>query len=304
MVVRQAQAIVLAFGLMAFAGCSKTQDTAPETRIFGSPPIIQSVDVTTGLGTASCDITPLVQIFLCSVGLHPNQYSFAPSPTVDIDISYSETIVQARIVDPEDTPTTSDILLATTSYQPPPAPHQTPEEISLLMFDDGQANKFPYKQIVPGDLVTDPNTGDCGGTAGTYDLTADDQVAGDHVFTRGFAFVAPGVGVSARALDLLSDCVAKVNHQFPSIGSDIIGKSFALKIEAVDHEGNLTAWPLQPAVTPSPSTFSCVGQNDQCACCLMTSSDPISECRGLPGVNITDPGNILGIVGPLCQNLP
>jgi hypothetical protein len=302
MAVRQAPATVLALGLMAFAGCSKTQDTAPETRIFGSKPIIQNVDVQTGLGSASCDITPLVQVFLCSVGLRPNQYNFTPSATVDIDITYSETIVKAQIADPEDTPTTSDILLATTSYQPPPAPHQVPEEISLLMFDDGQANKFPYKQIVPGDLVTDPNTGECGGTSGTYDLTADDAVAGDHVFTRGFAFVAPTTGVSARALDLLSDCVAKVNHQFPTIASDFIGKSFVLKIEAVDHEGNLASWPLNPTVTPSLSSFSCVGQNDLCACCLMTSNDPGSECRGLAGVVVTDPAAVFPL-GGLCQNL-
>ena len=303
MVVRQAPAIALAFGLMAFAGCSKTQDTAPETRIFGSPPVIQSVDVQTGSTPATCDITPIVQVFLCDLGLHPNQYTFSsPGGTVDIDIAYSETMVKARIVDPEDTPTTTDILLATTSYQPPPAPGQPPEEISLLMFDDGQANKFPYQQQVPGDLVTDPNTGNCGGTAGKYDLTADDVTAGDHIFTRGFGFVAPGAGVGSRALALLSDCVAKTNHQFPTIASDFIGKPFALKIEAVDHEGNLTAWPLQPTVTPTRSTFSCTGATDQCGCCLMSAEDPASECRGLPGVVITDPAATFP-PGGLCQNL-
>jgi hypothetical protein len=93
-----------------------------------------------------------------------------------------------------------------------------------------------------------------------------------------------------------------VNHQFPSIASDFIGKSFGLKIEAVDHEGNLTAWPLQPTVTPTPSSFSCTGQNDQCACCLMTSSDPGTDCRGLPGVNVTDPAAAFP-PGGLCQNL-
>jgi hypothetical protein len=302
MVVRQAQAIVLAFGLMAFAGCSKTQDTAPETRIFGSPPIIQSVDVHTGSTPATCDITAIVEVFLCDLPLHPGQYTFSPSSTVDIDIAYSETVVKAHIVDPEDTPTTTDILLATTSYQPPPAPTQTPNEISLVMFDDGQANKFPYQQQVPGDLVTDQNTGNCGGTAGKYDLTADDQTAGDHIYTRGFGFVAPGAGVGGRALTLLSDCVAKTNHQYPTIASDFIGKPFTLKIEAVDHEGNLTAWPLQPTVTPTPSTFSCTGATDQCGCCLVSADDPFS-CRGLPGIIVTDPAAPFPL-GGLCENLP
>ena len=302
MVVRQAQAIVLAFGLMAFGGCSKTQDTAPETRIFGSPPVIQSVNVQTGSTPATCDITPIVEVFLVDFGLCPNMYTFLGN-TVDINIQYSETTVTARIVDPEDTPTTSDILLATTSYQPPPAKGQTPEEISLLMFDDGQANKFPYKQQVPGVFSTDPNNGTCGGSSGTYDLTTDDQTAGDHIFTRGFAFVFPGPGVGTRSLNLLSDCVAKTNHQFPTINSDIVGKTFGLKIEAVDHEGNLTAWPLQPTVTPTASTFSCAGATDPCGCCLVSAEDPASACRGLPGIIITDPAAGLPVGNGLCTNL-
>lgn len=300
MAVRRTPAIVLAFGLMAFAGCSKTQDTAPENRIFGSPPVIQTVDVQTGSAPVACDITPLVQVFLCDLGLQPGQYNFSPSATVDIEIEYSQTVVHAHIADPEDTPTASDILLATTSYQPPPAKGQTPEEISLLMFDDGQANKFPYQQQVRGNLEI--GAGTCGGTAGTYDLTADDQTAGDHIFTRGFGFVAPAPGVGARALALLSDCVAKTNHQYPSIASTFINIPFTLKIEAVDHEGNLTAWPLQPAVTPSPSTFACTGANDLCACCLMTSDDPGSECRGKPGTIVTDPTATFPL-GGLCENL-
>jgi hypothetical protein len=172
------------------------------------------------------------------------------------------------------------------------------------MFDDGGANKFPYSAHVPGVFVVtnDPNPGDCGGTSGTYDLTANDQTAGDHIFTRGFGFVAPASGVGARALELLSDCVAKTNHQYPTIASDFIGKPFTLKIEAVDHEGNLTAWPLQPTVTPTPSTFTCAGANDVCACCLMTADDPGSQCRGLAGLIISDPAAPFPL-GGLCQNL-
>jgi hypothetical protein len=306
MVVRQAQAIVLAFGLMAFGGCSKTQDTAPETRIFGSPPVIQSVDVQTGSTPLTCDITPFVRVFLCDLGLHPDMYAFTGN-TVDITIGYSETTVKARIVDAEDTPTTSDILLATTSYQPPPAKGQVPEEISLLMFDDGNVNpnKFPYQAQVPGVLVitNSPNPGDCTGTPDKYDLTTDDQTAGDHVFTRGFGFVAPAQGVGNRAVALLGDCVAKTNHQFPSIASDFIGKPFTLKIEAVDHEGNLTAWPLQPVVTPTVTTFSCDQATDPCACCLMKQENDFSPCKNLPGIIITDPSAPYPVGSGLCTNL-
>jgi hypothetical protein len=306
MVVRQAQAIVLAFGLMAFGGCSKTQDTAPETRIFGSPPAIQSVDVQTGSTALTCDITAFVKVFLCDFGLHPGMYSFIGN-TVDVNIHYSETMVKAHIVDAENTPPTSnsDILLATTSYQPPPATGQVPEEISLLMFDDGQANKFPYQAQVAGDLViTNPNTGDCAGNAGTYDLTTNDQTADDHTFTRGFGFVAPAQGVGSRSLALLGDCVAKTNHQFPTINSKDVGKSFTLKIEVVDREGNLTAWPVQPVVTPTPSTFSCADATDPCACCLMSfESGDFSICKNLPGLIITDPAAGFPVGLGFCTNL-
>jgi hypothetical protein len=303
MAVRQPVTLVLALALLAGVACSKTQDTAPETRLFGSPPIIQSVDVKDDPGDAHCDITKIVQGFLCNFGILPGQYTFSPSSEVFIDVTYSETIVTAHIVDPEDTPTTSDILLATTSYLTPAVGGQVPEEISLLMFDDGKSNKFPYKQVVPGDCTI--SSTECGCNAGNYDLTSNDLTAGDHIFTRGFGFVTPGANVPAgfNALQMLSDCVALGNQQYPTAGSKFVGSSVPLRIEAVDHSGNLTVWPLKPAVTVGPSSLTRAATTDECAYCIFTSADPISECRGKPGLIITDTASGFPL-GPFCQNLP
>jgi hypothetical protein len=238
----------------------------------------------------------------------PSMYQLSPGTEVLADATYSETTILARVVDPEDTPTKSDILLVTTSYQTPPLPGQTPEEVSLLMFDDGQGsqvNKFPYDQQFNNleDCTIDIPNGICGCNKARYDLTANDVTAGDHIFTRGFAFVSPGAGVPSNALTLIDDCIAKANHQFPSAGTKFVGATVPLKIEAVDHEGNLTLWPTEPTTTIGTSSITPTDTSDKCAYCLVTASDPGSECRGLPGLIVTDPAAPFPL-GGLCENLP
>src|SRR6266700_1730187 len=49
---------LLPVALLAVMSCSKTQDTAPERRIFGSPPTIQTVTSSiTTQSRVSCDFT-------------------------------------------------------------------------------------------------------------------------------------------------------------------------------------------------------------------------------------------------------
>jgi len=305
MAVRQTVKLILALGLAAGSGCSKTQDTAPESRIFGSPPIIESVTVTGGQDTINCDLTEMIQGWICSnIFLTPAQYQLSPSGRVFVDVTYNKIDVTARIVDPEDTPTTSDILLATTSYENPIVQGQTPEEISLVMFDDGGANTFLYEQKNDKgeDCVIDATQ--CGCNHAQYNLTTDDVTKNDHIFTRGFAFITPGPGLDSSALSLASDCVARLNKRYPDPSSKFKEAGYPpipLKIEAVDHEGNLAAWPTQPTADSAPSVLVPDPMNDQCAFCLITSSDPISECRGKPGMIVIDDTSGYP-TGPFCVN--
>jgi len=309
MAVRQTLKLILALGLAAGLGCSKTQDTAPESRIFGSPPIIESVTVTGGQSTLNCDLTEMIQGWICAnLSLTPAQYQFSPSANVFVEVTYNKIDVTARVVDPEDTPTTSDVLLATTSYENPIVQGQTPEEISLVMFDDGGTNTFLYEQKNDKgeDCEIDTSKGLCGCSHAQYNLTTDDSSKGDHIFTRGFAFITPGPGLDSSALSLASDCVARLDKRYPDPSSKFKEAGYPpipLKVEAVDHEGNLTAWPTQPTADSAPSALVPDPLADLCALCLITSADPGSECKGRPGMIVTDPSAGWPL-GPFCQNLP
>jgi hypothetical protein len=287
---RLALKIALACGLAAGLGCSKTQDTAPESRLFGSPPVISTVSVVSRQGFAHCDFTAMAQTWIFeNFGMTADQYQFVPGPNFVVDAGYAETVVNAHVQDPEDTPTTSDILLVTVSFQIPTLP--TPDEISLLMFDDGQSNQFLYKQMYDRegeDCTVDVVNGiyTCGLALNKYYLTTNDPVAGDHVFTRAFAYTTPGADVySGSGLLLLDDCVASQNHQYPAAGTLVANKTLPLKIEAVDHEGNLTTWPNSPTTTIGPSSLH--SATDECILCILTSGNPTVDCKGKTGMNVT-----------------
>jgi hypothetical protein len=51
---------------------------------------------------------------------------------------------------------------------------------------------------------------------------------------------------------------------------------------ARDAAGHETAWPSSPTVVAGSGAYSCTG--DSCGCCLLTATDPASQCRGLPGL--------------------
>src|SRR5262245_18145217 len=175
MSVRRPWMLLIAVGLLAGAGCSKTQDTAPEQRIFGAPPVIQNVTSTGGAQNFDCDMTKVLEGFMCSLGVLLGQYTLSPGPDLTAHITYTDALVTAKIVDPEDTATTSDILLATTSYQEPrTSPTVPPNEISLVMFDGGGTNTFPYQQTMGAaeDCVIDVANGVCGCTYSNFKLTA------------------------------------------------------------------------------------------------------------------------------------
>lgn len=273
-----AAALVIALGML---GCSKTQDTAPETRIFGDPPVIGGVTLNVTTATASCDITTAVAGYLCLGGAgRPGYYEFSPGPTIEVTVGYTQFEFLVQATDPQSTPSQSDILLVTASFQSP-SNEGAIEETSLLLLDDGGTLKFPWKQSVEprDDCTLSP---ECICNAAEYDLTTNDSLEADNVFTRGFAFLAPGSGIPANAFGVIESCVAKDRHQAPFSAGKFIGTTLEFKLEAIDRSGNDTVWPDRPEGPVAPITYSCVG--DPCACCIVTDPDPLSHCGQLTGM--------------------
>jgi len=282
--------LVLAFGIL---GCSKTQDTAPETRIFGDPPSIGRVDLNAGTESVTCDVSQAIRGAFCiGGGGVPDYYAFSPGPTVNIVVGYTEFEFFVQATDAQSTATQSDILLVTASFQTPVGGGSQIEETSLILLDDGQTLQFPWQQTQqPLDVCTfDPfNIPECTCNPGQYSLTTNDVAAADNVFTRGFAFLAPGQGIPANAFGMIESCVAREKHQAPFSAPQYIGTTLDFKVEAIDRAGNDTVWPVSLSGQVNPTSYSCTG--DLCACCWVTASDP-SACRGLPGM-IALPGNQL-----------
>lgn len=291
--------LMLALGILA---CSKTQDTAPETRIFGDPPVIGGATMDATTRHINCDVTTAIKGFLCQNGIYADTYQFSPSGVVQVDIDYTEFTFHVQVTDPQSTSTQSDILLVTASYQSPSDQGQI-EETSLLLLDDGGALKFPWRQN--GGLVENctfdvaPNP-PCACQPASYDLTTNDPTPDDHTFTRGFGFLAPGGGIpdGLNAFAMVQSCVAKVANEAPTSSTFFIDTDLAFKIEAIDRSGNDTVWPVKPSGHIDPTSLACDG--DLCACCLATRANP-GECSGIPGLISLSPDSGWPVGTGLCE---
>src|SRR5207245_11252813 len=69
MVCRYIMAGALAMALLPAVGCSKTQDTAPQTKIFGQPPVIKSATLNVTQTTVLCDFTAAMDVALAQEGM-------------------------------------------------------------------------------------------------------------------------------------------------------------------------------------------------------------------------------------------
>ncbi|HEU4401016.1 MAG TPA: hypothetical protein VFT43_02810, partial [Candidatus Polarisedimenticolia bacterium] len=159
----------ITFGLVAalmLAGCSKTEDTAPERRVFGSPPAIESVSVVATQDTVSCDFTAAFDCALindpCSFDYNadpfqcpvtdptnpaydfdgPNIVHVTPGPLM-IGGTYTKVHFEVKATDPESTPGHSDILLVSATYPVPDAKGEHPEN-TIVLLDDGSHQSFPF----------------------------------------------------------------------------------------------------------------------------------------------------------------
>jgi hypothetical protein len=119
----------------------------------------------------------------------------------------------------------------------------------------------------------------------TYKLNTNDQIKGDHLFTRGFAFFT--LRQSLIAEGSLQDCIAKEKAQAPYSAAGT--QTFEFTIEAVDRQGNLTEWAEKLRAEVVNNQFICTG--DECLCCFIRtgnfgnrSKDPLLHCEDLPGV--------------------
>jgi len=298
---------LLPVALLAVMSCSKTQDTAPERRIFGSPPTIQTVTSSiTTQSRVSCDFTIVAYGLFCnggfvdiqpqtgrgwtiggtdSQGNHIIVYSDVPTtdPGVFIEGSYTELTLIAQVSDPESTPQQNNVLLVSASFQPA----DSKNESTLVLFDDGSQVNFPIEQraTVQEDCSVDVSQQICGPCAGAiFNVKSGDLQKGDSTFARKLAFV--NNTTSGFLQDCILDSQKSGGHEEVPIFTPA-GTTFQFKIEAVDRQGNLATWPTKVTATTGHDTFVCNG--DSCGCCMLhAQSNPpladIFECYGLDGM--------------------
>jgi len=302
----------MASGLL-LGSCSKTQDTAPESRLFGSAPVIENAQLilNSGVGTATCDLSPIIKGIMCSSGYQPSTFDFSNPPVVNVH--YTEAEISVETIDPDTKPgEPNDILLVGASYQSSSS-GGVKTESTLVVLDDGggatgaTSNQFTYQQKAQIDEGCNPDPNLCadpeGFACGTaiYTLNSNDKVLNDNVWTRGFALMAgsqdtlftapPRVTVDGSKQIFAGDCVARVKHQYPVLADVPVGTPVNFKIEVVDRAGNLTQWPQPLPTTFTKTVFDCSG--DECACCLIFSNEPGAECKGRPG--LTSPDHTSGL---------
>ncbi len=270
--------------VLGFAGCSKTQDTAPGTRIFGRPPVIEGqpqLDATPS--TVSCDFTEALDYKYRAQMLAPTVFG----------ATFSHFKLTVKVSDPDSTDPgrKNDILLVSASYIVPGG-GTTQNEITLVLFDDGSpihtdaAQGLFQKQTADDPLDCSVAGGDGGvicNTA-TFQLVSGDAVMDDGIYSRNFAILDEAFA-AGQIKKFVRDCVAMTNREWSKV-SYPAGAVLSLRIDVVDRSGNLTTGPTLKYTTTA-ALGSCTG--DPCACCVeakgvSAATDENGACRGLPGV--------------------
>lgn len=293
MMFRRTLFALLPLAVLTTLSCSKTQDTAPERRIFGDPPTIQSVpqDFFDDAFHVRCDFTEILVKQICelsgegriSVEAQPGvgwvrgrDPALGSIPTTDAGVfvegTYGEATFKVKAVDPNSTPEQNNILLVSASYIQPDSKSET----SLVLFDDGAENKFmfPQRKDGVGESCEVDTDGLCHCSLTSYPLDSGDTDKNNGEFTRRLAFHNP------NANPYLLDCIMRDRHDTLIFAPT--GTTFEFKIEAVDRQGNLSSWPQQLPLTTTGDSFDCTG--DPCGCCILQVGGLTDECQGLPGL--------------------
>lgn len=324
--------VALSAAALAALSCSKTQDTAPERRIFGDPPSIEAVEHTfSSQAEARCDFTEIVFNLFCdsqvsdvepqtgrgwTVKFSPDKktrtivFSDVPStePGVFIEGTYSQVVFKARVTDPNTVPGgQNNVLLVSSSFVNPVDPQAEDDgalrtETSLVLFDDGSVNEFEIPQRAIGvgeECEIDLVNLICTCTGARYRIKSGDEVRGDNVWTRAQAFSNP------NSSGFFHDCIMRANHQTPIFAP--ANSTIEFKLEAVDRQGNLATWPEKIPVVTSTDTFVCNG--DSCGCCMLHTFSPgladQCECEGLPGMispSVSPNGFCIDVIPSVCPD--
>jgi hypothetical protein len=293
MTMRTSFTTLLAIYFVSVVACSKTQDTAPDRRVFGSPPTIQSVETDNPpwfdpKKPISCDFTQVIEAMICFLGgpsdlqaIKGGGWTNGVIDPVDsaeagvfIEGTYGEAIFRVRASDPDSTPAQNNILLVSSSFKE----IESNTEVSLVVFDDGSFNKFKNTQRKgpPGEDCKINTDGTCTCDLGVYEVSSGDQTANDGLFTR-------KVGMyDARTQAFLLDCILREAHETLVIIP--AGSTVNFRIEAVDRQGNVATFPdnLTAVTDSSISAFKCNG--DPCGCCILQNNGLPQECHQLAGM--------------------
>ncbi|HEV8201878.1 MAG TPA: S8 family serine peptidase [Candidatus Polarisedimenticolia bacterium] len=239
--------------------------------VFGAPPVVQAVQAAATSREAVCDVTTWILGRICTLGV-PGAQAAAP---IVVHAGYSELSVQGQVTDAD-----GAAGLAVTARLLPGAggSHDVP------MSDDGSGQAFPEPQrtLDAGlDCTLDPQACTC--SLEQFDLTSGDTVAADATWTRTIALVNPDLPV------VLQDCIMLDRRQLPVTAA--AGQPFDVQVSARDAQGHVTDASAAAPVFPGAGSYVCGG--DECGCCLLTATDPLSQCRGLPGITSPDfPGGL------------
>ena len=231
--------------------------------VFGLPPVIAEVSATASTQQVACDVTTPFLAYLCTLGAPGAQ----PSAPIFVHGDYTEVRIEGRVTDPDGA---TDVASVIASLATPSA-----GSLDLRMYDDASAALFPVGQrSADFGLDCPPGPQPCACGPKSYGVDSGDAFGADATYTRTVALVA------SHLPTLVQDCVMESRREFPFMATS--GATVTIGTTARDAAGHETAWPSPPTVVVGSGAYSCTG--DACGCCLLTSSDPVSQCRGLPGL--------------------
>jgi hypothetical protein len=240
--------------------------------VFGVPAVIHDLEVAASEQVALCDVTTSLLGRLCTLGV-PGASAQAP---IQVHAGYTELRITSPVTDADDVqPAALTVSVTLTSAG---------ASDEGAAYDDGSTAVFSEVQRSSEaglDCTLDPSTCTC--SLQTYGLVSGDTAAADTVFTRVAAAVSPALPAIAQ------DCVMEARRVLPVLVNP--GSPVSITMTARDAQGHVTTSPPAAPVAPSGGSYACTG--DACGCCLLTAGDPVSECRGLPGITSPDfPGGL------------
>ena len=274
-------AVTFAVGVMT-ATQVDTQLTAVDTTggrhlcdhgFFGSPPAFEPASIDNGAQTAICDRTQYVEELLCSYGI---QGAHATSPVI-IGVTFDSLRLTAHVVDGDSTQDQDDVASVTANISTDQAPDP---RTAIPMLDDGSSTILPGLFNEVSYCSEDQVAGVCSCFPQRVPVYSGDMATGDGNYTLESSLIVPTFSLLPQ--DVRLGCVFQSRPRYtPFIRP---GTPVSVTMRATDRIGNVAS--TTETVTPVPATSSCTG--DTCACCLLVSPDPASQCSGLPGMPSLD----------------